>query len=380
MNQSSTAQTINLHISSLSLSAFTTYIESMSGSWGLAKPTVNVSGGIATITMPASSIVTLQGSTANNANVTGSVYADNDDNGTRGTGDTNFSNVRIYDDANLNGVYDAGEASVFTDTSGNYTLGNLAAGSHRIKVEVPAGNRSTQPTSGQYDITLAAGQAYVAAAFGLTAKAKFSGTAYIDNDNNGTFSSGDTYYSAAQVFIDSNNDGVWQSTEPTSTTNTYGLYSFNNLAAGTYRVRVVSANNYVVTTPSVGYRDVTVTAGQFLTSQSLGLRQLGTAQIQGTLYKDNDNSGGFTSGDTYLVGMVVWLDLNQDGIKDANEPTSTTNSFGQYSFTNLLAGTYRVHPDPLSGWHIFNTPLGYRDIVVTANQSVTGFNFAYQIG
>jgi len=385
LNQTATAQTVNIHLSNLTMSSFTTYMESMSGSWGLAKPTVTFSGGIATITMPAQSIVTLQGSIATaSASIAGIVYTDNDDNAANGAGDTPFSNVRIYDDVNLNGAYDsATEPSVLTNASGAYTLTGLAAGTHRVKVVVPAGYRATQPTSGQYDITLTAGQAANAAALGLTPKAKFSGTAYIDNDNSGGFSAGDSYYGGSQVYIDTNLDGAYQTGEPTRTTDTWGLYSFNNMAPGTYRVRVVNANNYVVTAPSAGYLTVTVTAGQLLTSQSIGVRQQGTAQIQGTLYKDNDNSGSFTSGDSYVTGgVMVWLDYDNDGVKDANEPSTTTDpTWGQYHFYNLLAGSYRVRVGgTVSGWHIATPVVGYIDLTLTSGQVLNGQNFAYQLG
>ena len=41
-------------------------------------------------------------------------------------------------------------------------------------------------------------------------------------------------------------------------------------------------------------------------------------------------------------GVPVYLDLDQNGALDPGEPTTTTNSSGQYSFTNLLPGTYQV--------------------------------------
>jgi len=381
LNQTATAQTINIHVSNVQMQSFNTYVESMAGSWGLAKPTVTFAAGIATITMPAQSIVTLQGAIVN-ASVAGTVYSDNDDNGTKGASDPLFSNVRVYDDVNRNGAYDsATEPSVLTDASGAYTLGALAAGTHRVKVVVPAGYRATQPTSGQYDITLTSGQAATASPFGLTAKAKFSGTVFKDNDNSGSFTAGDGYFGSAQVYLDTNLDGAYQTGEPTRTTDTWGLYTFNNLTAGTYRVRVVSTGGYVVTTPSTGYRDVIVTSGQLLTSQSLGMRIPGTSQIAGVLYKDNDNSGSYTSGDSYLTSTLLYLDLDSDGVQDAGEPTTMTDAtWGQYYFNSLVPGTYRVRTAAVTGWHVATPVVGYYDVVVSADMSYGGKNFGYQLG
>ena len=51
-----------------------------------------------------------------------------------------------------------------------------------------------------------------------------------------------------------------------------------------------------------------------------------------------------------LAGWVVYLDENGNGRRDAGERSTTTDANGQYSFTNLGAGTYLVAEVRQSGW------------------------------
>lgn len=378
VNTTTTSQVINLHLSNVSLGSFGTYVESQAGSFSFGKAAVTVSNGVATITLPARSIVTLQGDTAS-ASIGGQVYVDADDNAAKGTGEAGFSNVRIYDDVDRDAVWDATEPSVVSDVSGNYNLVGLAAGTHRIRVVMPTGQRLTQPSAGYYDVTVVDGQIVTGRMFGLTSKARFNGTVFKDNDGSGTFNSGDGYLASARVFIDQNTDGIYQTTEPSRITDTWGYYSFTNITAGTYRVRVEPTGGYSVTTPAVGYRTVTVTATQVSTYQSFGTRVVGgPVAFSGTLYKDNDNNGAFGTGDTYVGATQVFLDLDLDGILDAGEPTRVTDQYGFYQFTGLTAGTYRVRPTAVAGFQIVAPAVGYYDLTLIGGDNLQSKNFRYR--
>src|SRR5204863_246163 len=177
------------------------------------------------------------------------------------------------------------------------------------------------------------------------------------------------------VFLDANNDGIKDAGE-TSTTSAVadGTYSFSGLAAGTYHV------SYVVTSgwANTGSRpqDVILTAGQVVTAKNL-FEQERDASISGTVYNDADGSGTLTAGDAFKSGVVVFLDANNDGIKDAGE-TSTTSAVadGTYSFSGLAAGTYHVSYVVTSGWA--NTGSRPQDVILTAGQVVTAKNLFEQ--
>jgi hypothetical protein len=81
-----------------------------------------------------------------------------------------------------------------------------------------------------------------------------------------------------------------------------------------------------------------------------------TARIGNLVYKDNNADGFFNGGDERIEGATVKL-LNASGTV---LETKTTNSNGNYSFTGLLPGDYKV---------MFNTPTGCLPSVKTGNAS-----------
>jgi len=58
--------------------------------------------------------------------------------------------------------------------------------------------------------------------------------------------------------------------------------------------------------------------------------------VQGVVFEDV-NGDGVRSGEPVLSGWTVFLDTDKDGNFDAGEPTTVTNSFGEYAFTTGIA-------------------------------------------
>src|SRR5436190_347626 len=106
-------------------------------------------------------------------------------------------------------------------------------------------------------------------------------------------------------------------------------------------------------------------------------RHVRDASIAGTVYNDADGSGSLTAGDAFKSGVVVFIDANNDGIKDAGE-TSTTSAVadGTYTFSGLAAGTYHVSYVVTTGWANTGTPP--QDVPLTAGQVVTPNTSFYQ--
>lgn len=77
---------------------------------------------------------------------------------------------------------------------------------------------------------------------------------------------------------------------------------------------------------------------------------LETAQLSGTAWHDLDGDGTRGEGEPVLADWTVFLDGNADGVLDEGEVSTTTDESGNYTFTNLAAGTYTVSQVLPLGW------------------------------
>jgi hypothetical protein len=100
------------------------------------------------------------------------------------------------------------------------------------------------------------------------------------------------------------------------------------------------------------------------------------ASVSGTVYNDANANGQRNTGEAGIAARKVFIDKNKNGIADAGEPTTTTNSSGAFTFGGLSAGTYRIVEVIPSGWRRTAPTAGYYDVTVSAGQSVSGKDFA----
>ncbi|MCA2708718.1 MAG: VWA domain-containing protein, partial [Microcystis sp. M025S2] len=109
-----------------------------------------------------------------------------------------------------------------------------------------------------------------------------------------------------------------------------------------------------------------------------------TDQLLGVF--DGLGSGTQSFKEPGLGGVSIYLDLNNNGVLDAGEPTqvtavdnpTTTNidEAGQYSFTNVQPGTYIVREVVPSGFsQTFPNSPNYHTVVVGSGQTVNNINF-----
>jgi VCBS repeat-containing protein len=100
-----------------------------------------------------------------------------------------------------------------------------------------------------------------------------------------------------------------------------------------------------------------------------------TGSIAGNLYNDLDADAIKDTGEVNLSGWKVFLDADKDGLLDTGEKTATADNSGNYKFTGLAAGTYRVRETLNSGWRRTTPSSGYHDLTLASGQNVTGKNF-----
>jgi protocatechuate 3,4-dioxygenase beta subunit len=231
-----------------------------------------------------------------------------------------------------------------------------------------------------------------------------------------------------RVWVDLNGDGLQDPGEPGLVGVEVCVYDLDdNLmgcditdAFGNYRVYGLPAGDYVVrinpTTYPAGYQlttdasfNVSLTENQQYDAADFGLlppTEPGEGRIGNTIWLDSDNDGVQDDGEAGLPGIVVNLEINVDGIWYP-VATTVTDANGNYEFTGLFAGDYRVTVDPNSqvtspyAAGTFNlgdvmaptydldggllTPNGVTLVTLAANNSVVtdadfGYNWSGSIG
>jgi Ca2+-binding RTX toxin-like protein len=101
------------------------------------------------------------------ASISGVVYNDANGNGMMDAGETGLAGRAVYIDDNNNGMPDNNEQVTLTGASGSYSFGFLAAGIYTIRTVLPAGWTQTDPPSGlPHVVILLEGQVLTGQNFG----------------------------------------------------------------------------------------------------------------------------------------------------------------------------------------------------------------------
>jgi hypothetical protein len=207
-----------------------------------------------------------------------------------------------------------------------------------------------------------------------TSTLSIGGEVWNDANGNGSFNSGESGKSGVKIYLDLNKNGSLDSSEPSTYTNSSGVYKFSGLAklpsGQTYRIRIVNPSGYRDTNPSSGYLD---TVGGWL-NKNFGIHATGstpqsvqTLSIGGKVWNDWNANGQLNVGESGRNGVKVYLDLNKNGRLDAGENVAYTNSSGVYRFDGLpklpSGQTYRIRIETPFDYRNSNPSNGYLDTV-----------------
>ena len=309
----------------------------------------------------------------------------------------------VWNDINKNGIQEAGEpgiagvtvrllngttsaiiATTTTDATGKYIFNDVPAGSYKVEFVTPAGYTTTTKlnsdvaasgTDSDVDpansrtatFALAAGQRIttVDAGYWLTTPpgtGKIGDRVWLDANQNGIQDAGEASVQGITVVLyDAANVAIKQ-----AVTDANGNYLFTDLAAGNYTVGfsnlpagftfttqgLGTAANGSDANPATGKTaTIALAAGQTNLDVDAGIRSAmaGTASIGNRVWSDLNNNGLQDAGEPGVQGVTVeLLDAAGNPIdKDPNtagvQPTTTiTNALGEYLFTGLPAGDYKV--------------------------------------
>lgn len=305
---------------------------------------------------------------------------------------------RVWHDANLNGVQDAGEAgisgvtvqlknaagsvigSTVTDATGYYNF-SVDAGTYSVAVVAPPGYLSTVKDAGGNDaldsdinaagqsalVTVAAGQNYKDLDAGLYKTASIGDRVWLDANGNGTQDAGEAGMGGVKVNLYNAAGAVVAS----ATTDASGNYLFSNLVPGNYYLGFVPPAGYNFTKADVGgyATDSDVNPATGLTTTMIALKS-------GDVQLDWDAGLVKCAPVTGSIGNRVWEDNNYNGVQEAGElgvagvkvnllnasnqiiATTTTNASGNYLFDNLVAGSYKVAVVRPSGFYYTKANVG----------------------
>ncbi|HKJ80449.1 MAG TPA: SdrD B-like domain-containing protein, partial [Ignavibacteriaceae bacterium] len=315
------------------------------------------------------------------------VWIDANENGIQTSGELPFHNVKVY---LLNGNDDSLLDSTSTDSKGNYLFNSLAFGTYKIKFLAPDGYVISEKQTGgsssylgdsnpdsltgitdtiqivsgnlnRYDID--AGMHIYTAPPPLTGSV--GDYVWNDSNKNGLQEAGELPLLGVQVkLLDADNiDAVLN----TTTTNSSGNYSFNNVVAGNYKVQFVTPTNYFISLkdannnqsdegdsdpdPTSGKTDAfVVSAGENIYSVDAGMSENQNQQQLGSMgdfvFDDTNHDGLQDSSEKGIPNVTVkLLDSNKNVLQ-----TTTTDQNGNYIFTNLASGDYRLQFSALPGY------------------------------
>ena len=174
-------------------------------------------------------------------------------------------------------------------------------------------------------------------------------------------------FNSSGTTLASNDDGL-ATGETGAFVSSYFKYTF--ATSGTYYLGVSVSGNTGYS-PTTGNGDVSGTG-------ALGdytFTALKLAKITGNVFKDTDKDGVKDSGEAGFAGVTLYLDYNNNGVKDLYETTALTDSSGNYAFY-VAAGTYKIRQVVPSGYtQSLPSSNAAISLTVTAGQSLSGKNF-----
>ena len=319
----------------------------------------------------------------------GTVFVDDAGNGLQDNADAGLKGVTVFL-FNANNLNDPVSVNI-TDVNGNYDFNNLPPGDYVVIVIKPTTyvftDANVDPTNDidDSDVTSISGNNGTTTPVtitnadvdnldaGLFVPATIQGIAFIDTDGDGFNDNGTVIPNLTVTLTNADGTPVIDANGATvapTTTDATGNYQFTNLVPGDYIVTFgtpPAGYNYI---PQSADSDINPATGSLpvtgLTSGEVAQVDGGAiepATLSGTAFEDNNGNG--LNDDAQAVANATVTLYTANGTPVA---TTTTNTDGDYTFTNVLPGTYYVGFSNLpAGTAIINPSTDSDALAATAN-------------
>lgn len=301
--------------------------------------------------------------------VSGFCWLETEADGIYKTGETKLDGVRIVLEGQKNGL----TYETYSDSDGNWYIGQVKPGLYKIKAYVPDGmmftkysrvggdNRSIFTTDGatvasKY-LDMNDGKSVDQQNVGFMISSYIQGICFLDENYNGIYDEGEKPLPGVKLQASKQ---VKNELVAETISGEDGTYSLSGLRENTYLIRAVLPEDGATFTKPVATADgnrFKIRSG--LRESNLENQLLANAQIlqvnvgaiyygsvSGTVYVDKDFSGDMNGNETPQNGMSVTL-LDGNGEVVAK---TTTNKKGQFTFESLTPGPYRIAMAAIPGY------------------------------
>lgn len=211
-----------------------------------------------------------------------------------------------------------------------------------------------------------------------------TGTIYNDTDKDGVRDASEAGLSGWTVYNDTNNNGQLDFSESSTTTSSTGTYQLALLPNTIARIREVVMPNWTQFRPESGAHLISTFGGQNASALNFA-NHPDPGEIHGTVYTDFDGDGTRDTGDNGLEGIIIYVDLDNNGKISILEPAGTTDRLGRYQIKGVAPGTgYIVRAVVQPGvLQISPGPTGtgpgvYTPVIVVSDVITPNIDFGFQ--
>ena len=177
-----------------------------------------------------------------------------------------------------------------------------------------------------------------------------TGQVFADENINGILDPTEEGVSNVTVFIDSDNDGSLDPFEPRTQTDVNGDYEFVQFTSGVFTVAAILPSGFSQTTPlDPNSHTVFLAPGQTVGDLNFGLAT-GQPLSDGGVFHDLNEDGVRDANEEGLSGFFVYVDLNNNGSVDFNEPSDISAADGSFTLGIEGEGDFVIRQQAPAGW------------------------------